>query len=194
MMASRSRTTLWIIDIVGGCIVTGCIATFLWLTMIQREQTAGEISELQQIVLAARRDVALLHISLDQQAVMLADRRQQLVATGQLPDHPPVEEYFQMLSALAEERHLQVMRQQPLSSRSYPGLMEHRYAYALSGSMPGLTRFLRAIEAADYWADVSYLKFEKGTASSVENSDGRLALLTISLFSAPPMEAGTDRG
>jgi hypothetical protein len=55
--------------------------------------------------------------------------------------------------------------------------------------MPDLARFLYAIEHADFWADVSYLKIDTGRNPAAPESTDREALLTFSLFSAPPPEA-----
>jgi hypothetical protein len=121
----------------------------------------------------------------------LKERQVELATSGQLPAQIPIEEYFQTLSRLAGRHHLRVVRHNPLGPRSYPGLLEQRYAYEVIGTMPDIARFFRAIEDAEFWADISYLKIDGGPPSADqggEPTDERDAILTISLFSAAPAE------
>ncbi len=60
--------------------------------------------------------------------------------------------------------------------------------------MPDITRFLRAVEETGFWADISYLKVEQGPGPPRGESTQRIASLTISLFSALPVEADSDEG
>ena len=51
--------------------------------------------------------------------------------------------------------------------------------------MPDVARFFKAIEQAEFWADVSYFKIEQGRPGSGEVSPEQVAgALTISLFSS----------
>jgi hypothetical protein len=87
-----------------------------------------------------------------------------------------------------------VVRHNPLGPRSYPGLLEQRYAYEVIGTQPDLARFLRAIEDAEFWADISYLKIDGGKRQGGEPTDECDALLTISLFSAARAEGASESG
>jgi hypothetical protein len=84
-----------------------------------------------------------------------------------------------------------VVRHNPLGPRSYPGLLEQRYAYEVMGRVADLARFLRDVEDAEFWADISYLKIDGGPPSADQGGEPngeRDALLTISLFSAARAE------
>ena len=120
----------------------------------------------------------------DQQRRMLVQRRRELSERGHLPETTPVEEYFQAIAAVAVDNRLLVVRHQPLSSRSYPGLLERRYVYEVAGGFSQLMQFLKAIEQSGFWADVSYFRIQKHRGTGKADSAERSAMLTMSLFSA----------
>ena len=106
---------------------------------------------------------------------------------GRLPTGTSVESYFQELSALALQNRLRVVRHNPLMARSYPGLLEQRFAYEVVGTLSDLAQFFKAIERTDFWADVSYLRIGDGRGSGRSGQRAmRTAVLTISIFSATP--------
>ena len=123
---------------------------------------------------------------------MESRRQSQLAAVGPLPSEVPSESYLRTLSSLASENKLTVVRQLPLSPRDYPGLLEQRFAYEVSGTLPDLARFFKAVELSPSWTDISYLKVETG--KSTEGESHRSALLTFSVFSmgkVQPVTQGT---
>jgi hypothetical protein len=181
-----------VLDLIGGCTLAAFLLVFLWLTFVRSDGTASQVKELRRVVQTVRQDLGQAMATRDQLRGVLADRQEELAKTGQLPEQTPVDEYFQTLSRLAEKHHLRVVRQNPLPSRSYPGLFERRYAYEVSGAMPDLTRFFRAIEDTDYWADVSFFKIDNGRGRGSPNERG--AVLIISLFSALPADDAADTG
>jgi hypothetical protein len=67
-----------------------------------------------------------------------------------------------------------------------------RYAYEITGAMPDIARFFRAVEQTEFWADISFLKVDQGAGPLQAGSARRVASLTISLFSALPAEADPD--
>ncbi len=193
-MSRSGKSVLHIIDALGGCTVAACVLGFVWLTMIRNDPTAARIEELTSSVQRARQDVRVLQAAKDRQRVVLTNRQAELATTGQLPAQAPVEEYFQTLSTIASQNRLRVIRHNPLTPRRYPGLLEQRYAYELTGSMPDLLRFLKWIEDSDFWADVSYLTVAGGTGPEDAPSNGRAAVLAISLFSALPSDTPSQSG
>ncbi len=182
------------IDFVGACAVSACIFTFGWLTVIRGDEVSARIDDLTQTVQTAKQELVALRGTRDRRRIVLGDRRAELASGGRLPDHAPIERYFQTLSALAIQHRLRVRRHHPVSPRHYPGLLELRYAYELSGAMPDITRFLRAVEGTEFWADISFLKVEQGPGPPRGESTQRIASLTISLFSALPVEEDSDEG
>ncbi len=185
-----------IIDVIGGTVVAACVTAFFWSLATGSDRMRGEITHLTRAVGKASREVSSLRAEATRLREVLAQRREELNANGQLPTHAPVEEYFQALSASATERGLRVLRHNPLSARTYPGLLEQRYVFEVAGSTQSVIRFLEMIEQSDFWADVSYLVIEGnsragGRRAADRNAAGtsRQARLTISLFSAPATEA-----
>ena len=191
-MEYKSGLTNLILDLLGGCTVAAFLLVFLWLTFVQSNGTASQVKELRRIVQTVHQDLGHARATRDRLQTVLESRQAELSRTGQLPSETPVDEYFQTLSRLAAWHRLRVVRHNPLSSRSYPGLFERRYAYEVWGTMPDLARFFRAIENTDYWADVSFFRIDHGPGHGAANE--RMALLTISLFSAPPAQDTVDKG
>ncbi len=190
------------IDLIGGCTVTACLLCFVWLIAIGADRTSDRIEQHRAVMHNARRQLTNARLERDRQRAIIETRQAQLARCGQLPKEAPVEEYFQTLANLATRHRLQVLRHHPLTSRSYPGLLERRYAYEVTGATPDLVLFFKAIEAADYWADVSYLKIDGGlraTGTSVRRSGSagsakRVAQLTISVFSALQSDGASSSG
>jgi len=183
-MKSRRNVSVLMIDLAGGALCIGLLGTLAWLALFRGDRTVAEIRELGGTIADARRDLESLRASLDEQRTILQQRQAELATGGQLPDRTPIEEYFQTLSHVASTHRLRVVRHNPLSPRSYPGLIEQRYAYEVSGAMPDIVRFLKAIEDAKFWADVSYLKIDSGSRQGEAGSRERVASLTISVFSS----------
>jgi hypothetical protein len=194
MMRRYDRLSLGITDVLGGSIVAACLVGAGWLTLVRNNETTGEVDQLKQLIHAARRDARALRAAQEQQLVTLAEYQAELAETGRLPLVPPIEEYFQVLSRLASEHHLRVVQHKPLTSRAYPGMLEQRYAYEVAGATADLVRFLSSIEQTDFWADVSYLKVDRGTGAEEMATSARVAALTISVFSLSPSNAAPDKG
>ena len=185
-----------IIDVIGGAVVAACVTGFFWSMATGSDLTRSEIAHLTRAIGKASREVSSLRAEATLLREVLAQRREELDANGQLPTHAPVEEYFQALSAPATDRGLRVLRHNPLSARTYPGLLEQRYVFEVAGSTQSIIRFLETIEQSDFWADVSYLVIDgnsragrRGAADPHAERFTRQATLTISLFSAPATES-----
>ncbi len=199
-MRGSDQLPLRVIDLLGGSAVAACALGFVWFVAVGNDRTSTEIRKLTALIANAQRDAQSLQLAQAQQRATLEDRRVKLAERGQLPAKAPIEEYFRTLSALCSKHHLRVIHDNPLPSRSYPGLLEQRYAYEVAGSTLDLVRFLKAIEDTDFWADVSYLKVAQGKgagrargSTSRGISETSRATLTISVFSAaPPESASTD--
>jgi len=193
-MASRSaKRHIHLIDIVGAFIVIVCLGGALWFTMIREDDSGVEIARLEREIVRNRRELSALHVERDRERRLLDDRERRLKESGSLPSEAPVEQYLQTLSALAKQYGLEVMRQSPVPQREYPGLLERRHTYEVSGDMKSITRFFLAMEHTDFWADIGFLKIVGNDAAPGEPA-ARIASLTISIFSAPPPQTGSDRG
>ena len=193
-MSSKTRLPLLLIDLVGGSVVAACVLASGWLVLVQTERTRAEVNGMAKLARVARQDLAALHRGHAQQQSRLAQGRAELAERGQLPDQTPVEEYFQTLSELAGRHHLRMLRNNPVDPRQYPGLLEQRYTCAVTGTMPDFVRFFRAIEDTGFWADISYFQISSGSGPELEGSNVRSAELTISLFSALPVETPAENG
>lgn len=198
-MRGRDQLPLRIIDLLGGSVVAACAFGFVWFVAVGNDRTGSEIRKFTALIANAQRDAQSLQLAQAQQRATLEGHRLKLAERGQLPVKAPIEEYFRTLSALCARHHLRVIHDRPLPSRSYPGLLEQRYAYEVAGSTLDLVRFLKAIEDTDFWADVSYLTVAQGTgagrargSTSRGVSETSRATLTISMFSAaPPASSST---
>ncbi len=193
-MRFGSRLSLGIVDVFGAGVVAACLTGFVWLIAVHNSQTTMEVHRLEQSVRNAQRELRKLHAACDRQSAVLESHQAELAETGQLPAEAPVERYFQTLSAFASIHSLRVVRHNPLTPRSYPGMLEQRYAYDVTGSLPDFVRFLRSIEETAFWADVSYLKVDRGTGAEDVAARARVGELTISLFSALPPESSSGEG
>ena len=170
------------------------ILTACWMTFFHSGHFTAELRDLTLTISLSTRDLAALRSAGERQRATLHERQLELATGGQLPAQIPIEEYFQTLSRLATQHHLRVIRQNPLGPRSYPGLHEQRYAYEVIGAMPDLARFFRAIEDAEFWADISYLRINGGNRLSGVPTEEQDAVLTISLFSAARAEGASGSG
>jgi hypothetical protein len=177
-----------VVDVLGGTVLALCLGAFLWLVLVQNERTTADLQRLTRELQTAEHDTAALQAMRVKHVAALAGFREGLAESGQLPTAAPVEGYFEALSEFAHRHRLRVVRHQPLSALRYPGLVEQRYVYEVTGGTAELVRFLRDIEAASYWADVSFLKIETTTRPDDDGRQPRAASLTISLFSAAPIE------
>lgn len=183
---NRERNwSIWLIDGAGLTVVVAIMTSAVWLFAIRGDQTRGQIRTLVRVTAAARSDLEVLRQERGAQARLLGRRQRELSTQGRLPTETSVESYFQELSALALQNGLRVVRHNPLTARSYPGLLEQRFAYEVVGTLSDLGQFFKAIERTDFWADVSYLRIGDGQRSGrSEKAATRTALLTISIFSA----------
>ena len=193
-MFDSARLSLLIINAVGAGVVAAGVFGVAWLTVIRDDDPVAEIRKWEATIRDARQDLTHLQKTRAEQDVLLAKNRANLEECGRLPEQTPIEDYFQTLATLTAQHHLRVLRQNPIAARQYPGVFEERYAYVLAGTMPDLMRFLWAIEQTDFWADVGYIKIENGPGRGPDGSSDRVAELTLSLFSAVPVESPTNDG
>ena len=190
-MARPGKLPLLLLDALGASLSAAGLLAALWMIFFHNEHAASELRDYTQMISSATQDLAALRSAGDRQRATLKERQAELATNGQLPVQISIEEYFQTLSRLAVQHHLRVVRHNPLPPRSYPGLLEQRYAYEVIGTMPDLARFFKAIEDADFWADISHLKIDGSQPQGGEPTDQRTASLTISLFSAARAEGAS---
>ncbi len=192
MKKDGANATRWV-DLLGGTVVAGCILGACWMAFVHGDGTREEVAQVSEHLRAASRDVASLRTVLDRRSALVVQRTRELADRGQLPTRAPVEAYFRELSRLAQECQLNVVSQEPRTPRQYPGLLEQRFSYDVSGPTDGIMRFLAAIERTEFWADVSYLKIQHGPGAENVAAERRSASLTLSLFSTLPVEAPAER-
>lgn len=198
------RLPLLLLDALGAGLSAAGLGAALWMIFFHNEHAVSELRGYTRMISSATQDLAALRSAGERQRATLKERQAELAAGGQLPVRIPLEDYFQTLSQLAVRHHLRVVRHNPLPPRSYPGLLEQRYAYEVIGTMPDLARFFKAVEDAEFWADIGYLKIdggqpqegghsgerrnpkggEVGARMDSRASSERTASLTFSLFSA----------
>lgn len=189
-MKPGSRLEMLAIDVVGACLVGACVAAFFWLMVGKSDMVRDEIRKASSDLASAETEFSRLRIEHSTEHANLADRKAQQARIGKLPSRAPTEQYFQSLSQLAVSRHLKVLQHNPLASVEYPGLLEQRFTYEVAGEWPNIVLFLRDIELSDAWADVAYLKVSHGGKTAGNESNERPVALTISMFSAMPLQKG----
>lgn len=176
------------IDVLGVCLVGACAVVSTWLLFVRFQQTAEKLDGLNGQILAVREDQQSIDNATVRQVKDLARAEGELALRGQLPVNAPVEAYFETLATVARRHGLTVVRQSPVGSRRYPGLLEQRFQYEVAGPGAGVLAFIKAIEESEFWADVAYLRIQSGNPTATGGGTSRVALLTISLFSALPPE------
>jgi len=193
-MMDKGRASVWLVDISCGCALAACVGAFLWVATVRREESLADVRRNRSLVESAQRDLATLHALRDEQRALRVRRSAELGKNGRLPVRSPVMEYMQTVSELATEHHLRLISNRPAAPRKYAGLFEERIECELGGRLPDMVRFLSAIEETDYWADIGYLKVTARPGTTDGASDQQKALLTFSLFSAPPGETKASNG
>lgn len=182
--STKDRSCAGVVDVVGALSLGACILACAYFGFVKASESSGEVEELTSLSRAVAEDLLAARSASDRQRAVLANHQATLASERQLPLRAPLEEAIQSVSSLAEAHEVHVLRQNPLSSRRYPGLLEQRFALEVSGTMPNLAAFLKAVEAAETWADVAYLKIINADSSTTGDARQRVATLTLSLFSA----------
>lgn len=191
-MKKNAALQLLLINVVGAVAMAVCLLTSLWLVFVRADETSREIHQHQDVLSSAQRDLAAIRGIAATQQGRLSQARSELETSGRLPSRTPIEQYSQEVLRLANLHGLRVTRQHPVPPRDYPGLFEQRYAYEVSGSTVDIVHFLAAIEAANFWADIGYLRLDAGPAPAARANAVRVASITVSLFSAPPSDSAKE--
>jgi len=174
-----------LIDLVGVAVVSLCSFAVYSLATAQAHRSSQTIPGLQAQSNQSAQDVHRLTSACQRQRTEMAATQEVLDRTG-LPQSTPVEVYLQAIATLASENQIRVVEQHPLSPVSYPGLLEQRCAYGVSGRATNLIAFLYAVEQAPYWADISYLSIQSDSGTDLRQTAEHTARLTFSLFSHIP--------
>lgn len=183
--SSNSGGSPLLIDLIGASLFCAGLFGCAYFTFGGGESAARTMRELTQEVSASGRNLATLRAAKDRQATALAASQRQLESGRQLPASIPLEEYLQALSRLADEYGLKIVRHNPLNARVYPGLLEQRFAYEVTGTLPDIAAFFKSVESAESWIDIGYLRIESPAEPDAVMVEQRRATLTLSLFSAP---------
>lgn len=195
-MVMTSKTSVrrtFLVDFAGATVVIACLSSAAWFTLLREDQTAQRIADLEKAIHERQSELTELRSKRDEERILLNDRQRRLKERGSLPTEAPVEQYLQTLSGLARRFQLDIIRQNPLPERTYPGLLERRYGYEVSGSTNDIAGFFKALEQMDFWADIGYLKIV-GNSRNTHGQGTRVASLTISIFSAPSTKRNTEQG
>lgn len=193
-MRRENELILIVTDVVGAGVLAACLVTSVWFLFVQSNETTREIGVLRSRAADVRRDLTAVRRLAEQKSSERTATRRELDATGQLPTRTPVDQYSQTVLDLAARFDLRVIRQNPVALRTYPGLLEQRYAYELRGATRDFVAFFAAVEQTNFWADISYLRFGDGGTLGPDSSDNRVASFTVSLFSAPKAEKEKQDG
>ncbi|MCH9003020.1 MAG: hypothetical protein IIC02_10640 [Planctomycetes bacterium] len=193
-MRRENELTLIVTDVLGAGVLAGCLVASVWFLFVQSNATTREIGVLRSRAGDVRRELTSVRQLAEQKSSERTATRRELDATGQLPTRTPVDQYSQTVLDLAARFGLRVIRQNPVAPRTYPGLLEQRYAYELHGATRDFVAFFAAVEQTNFWADISYLRLTDGGTSGPNSSDDRVASFTVSLFSAPEVEKEKQDG
>lgn len=182
--STKDRFPIVLVDVAGALMLGACLLGCAYFGFIKSGQTSGEIGELATLSRSAAEDLTTARAACERQRAVLAGHQATLASERQLPLRAPLEESIQSLSSLAETHQVHVLRQNPLSPRRYPGLLEQRFALEVSGTMPELAAFFNAVEDTETWVDIAYLKIINAEVTTSGDAPERVATLTLSLFSA----------
>lgn len=191
-MVTRMRSKLIMLDVVGGAAVLGLLLCAGWLAFLRDHGGIREIDELIVGITKSRARLSELGSRITVREAELARLEEAADTTGRLPQRIPVDEDLLAIDALARTHDVDVTRLLPIASVTYEGLKEHRYSLEAAGETANLMAFLRAIEQAEFWADVGYLKISAVPTKRGEPTRERIASLTISMFLSLPPEAETS--
>lgn len=179
------------IDLAGGLLTAFLLGWGIWSVLTAGAEGPSSLRILPGQISQAKADLAGLRRALEVQNALEIQFRSELASAGAMPAQVPQETHLKILSGLAAQNHLSVVRQLPLAPREYPGLLEQRFAYEVTGAMADLARFFKAVETSPSWTDISYLKLEHGKK---DDASQRSALLTFSAFSKAGPTSATDQG
>jgi len=194
-MKRDGRLNLWMIDAAGAAAVATCLFAVIGMLAVGGRQGRSTSREWSRAIQQSQQNLAALKAACETQRRQLEEKQREWTKGGGLPPEAQQEAYFQRLSQAAGRLGLKVLRQQPLAARQYPGILERRFAYDVTGSTAAVLAFLREIESLDAWADVSFFRIEQGLDATPNGTKERLARLTVSLFASRPLEpAAASKG
>lgn len=183
-MKAINHSNMLAIDLICGAAVIAGIGGGIYFIAMHYPHAALERQSHNHSITQANGELETLRSEKRDAANLLAQRQMQLRTSGALPSEMPVEEYFKTLSQLAATNQIHILRQNPVSPRTYPGLLEQRFAFEVSGRLVNLMQFFQEMEKIEFWADISYIRLTDGHNRPDQVTDDRSAALTISVFSA----------
>lgn len=189
----KLNLSLAVVNGMGAALVAVCLVSASWVLIVRTDQFTDQGRNLNEELEAARRDLVQLRESCERQRGIIARRELDMQERGRLPHQPPVEAYFQTLARLSAEHGLSVRAHRPAGQRTYPGLVEQRFTYELTGPVEKLAQFMAAMERSEYWCDIGFLALEEGTSADPGAAPAPVAHLTISMFFEPESKSTTER-
>lgn len=173
--------SLIVIDAIGFLVTGLCAAVGLWCGVLDAGATSRSIRELSAQVQQLDENHNRLKAVLEQRHDAFEQRQAAFGARGLLPGSSSVEHELRAVSDLARANRLELTGFTPAGSKQYPGLQEVRYRMSAKGRFADYLGFLRAFQAGDSWADITFLALNSSDAQAPDATSGEL---TISLYSA----------
>ncbi len=189
-LSNNVRWSIWGVDLICGAIVATLSCVALWLLVTYFDRSGQEMVGMRDELGRARQTLATLQVSNTAQQSEIQQQTVDLVERGTLPNQFPSDDYFENLTTLAAEAGVTIQSQVPMVAAQYPGLVEERSQFEISGSLQAILAFFESIEKSAYWADVGFFSLAQGGETS---SLKRNAKFTISMFSAQASDAGQPK-
>ncbi len=177
------RWSVWGVDLSCGAVVAALACSALWLLVNYIDRSGQELTDKRKALSSARQTLATLQVANASQQAAILQQTTDLIDRGTLPSQFPTGSYFQDLTLLATEAGVTIQSQIPMVAAEYPGLVEARSQFEISGSLQAILTFFDAIERSTYWADVGFFSLAQGGGADPSSRD-HSAKFTISMFSS----------
>ncbi len=182
------------VDLLGGAVVCVLFAAGIWQVFLRPSTVSAETRALRTTLAERTRDLATLEHELDQQKVLLEQRKERLAATGTPPARTAIEDDLRTIVELAQRNDLHLADVSPLGLASYPGVLEVRYRVAGSGAYRDITKLLHQFEGCDFWGDITYVQIGNPKNPEGPQTHEREMSLTVSFYSTESLPEPKGHG
>ncbi len=185
MVTRRGNTqwSIWGVDLACGAMVALLACVAIWLIITYVDRSGQELTEIRKELARTRQSLARYQVAESAVQAKIKKQTADLAQQGTLPDQFPIGSYFRDLTSMAIKAGVTVQSQVPMVATEYPGLVEQRSQFEVSGSLQSILTFFEAIEQSSYWADIGYFSLAQGSSRGTSTLE-RHAKFTISMFSA----------
>jgi len=183
----NSRWSIWGVDLACGAIVALLACVALWLLITYVDRSGQELAGMRKELARVRQSLARYQVAESAVQAKIKKQTADVAQQGTLPDQFPIGSYYRDLTTMAIKAGVTVQSQVPLVAAEYPGLVEQRSQFEVSGSLQSILTFFEAIEQSSYWADIGYFSLTQGSRRGTSTLERR-AKFTISMFSANTSE------